>query len=263
MTAMFTRLAALALGWTLFSCQESPAPAEVEGSRLRLIRFSPDGPEGIGLRGDGPEREHVYYRKAGSEWVSAGVWEAEPYTSGPDVFGYSELMLLIRGSVTLVDAKGREETFGPGDAVLVPRGVAHHWKQEEVLRKYWVIFDEGAPDDWTDRTRAESFIRFEPRGPDGTLSGDGPEREHVYYEARGGTLSAGVWEADPSMSDELHAPGYSELMCILEGSVMIIDEAGREEQLTAGDVVLVPKGMRYRWKQPEYLRKYWVIFDAD
>ncbi len=259
---MSKRLAVLALVWVQLSCQEPP-PSPAEDSRPRLIRLSPGGPEGIGLRGEGLEREYVYYQKAGSEWVSAGVWEAEPYTSGPDVFGYSELMVFIRGSVTLVDANDRQETFRAGDAVLVPRGVAHSWRQDEVLRKYWVIFDEGPPDDWTDRTRAESFIRFEPHGPQGHLEGDGPEREHVYYESRGGKLSAGVWEADPSMSDELHEPRYSELMCILEGSVTIIDEAGQEEHVTAGDVVLVPKGMRYRWKQPEYLRKYWVIFDAD
>ena len=62
--------------------------------------------------------------------------------------------------MTLVDESGREETFEAGDAVFVPRGVTHFWKQPEVLRKYWVIFDEGAPDDWTDRTVADSFIRF-------------------------------------------------------------------------------------------------------
>jgi len=65
------------------------------------------------------------------------------------------------------------------------------------------------------------------------------------------------------MSDQFHEPDYTELMCILQGSVTIIDDAGNEELVQAGDVVLVPKGMRYQWKQGEYIRKYWVIFDAD
>ena len=93
--------------------------------------------------------------------------------------------------------------------------------------------------------------------------GDGRTREQTYYAARGEKLSAGVWEADPSSSDEFYEPDYTELMCLLEGSVRIVDEAGNEELVQAGDVVLVPKGMRYQWKQDEYVRKYWVIFDAD
>ena len=254
--------------------EESPSPEETApaaeaaeapeaSSSGKLVRLSPDGPPGVGLTGEGDEREHVYYQAEGSDWVSAGVWEAEPYESGPDTPGYSEFMFVLDGSVTLVDASGRQETFGPGDAMFVPRGVTHHWKQGEVLRKYWVIFDEGAADDWSDRTEASSFIRFEPHGPTGDLEGEGRTREHMYYAARGEKLSAGVWEADPSDSGELYTPDYTELMCILEGSVTIEDEAGHAELVEAGDVVLVPKGMSYRWRQSEYVRKYWVIFDAD
>jgi len=229
----------------------------------KLVRLLPGGPPDTGLAGEGSEREHVYYQVEGSDMVSAGVWEADPYESGPDTPGYSEFMYLIDGSVTLVDASGREETFEAGDAMFIPRGVTHHWKQSEVLRKYWVIFDEGSPDDASDRSSADSFVRFEPHGPSGKLEGEGRTREHMYYAARGEKLSAGVWEADPSSSEKFHSPDYTELMCLLEGSVTIVDEAGHEELVEAGDVVLVPKGMRYQWKQEEPVRKYWVIFDAS
>ncbi len=244
----------------------SPEPSAASEAPLKLIRFSPDGPAGVGLTGEGSEREHVYYTASGSDLVSAGVWEAQPYESGPDTPGYSEFMFVLDGSVMLVDGAGREDTFTKGDAMFIPRGVTHHWKQGEVLRKFWVIFDEGAPDDASDRTPADSFIRFEPHGPHGALEGEGRTREHSYYDARGEKLSAGVWEADPKApSDEMtfHTPDYAELMCLLEGSATIVDEAGNEELVRAGDVVLVPKGMSYHWKQEEYVRKYWVIFDAD
>ena len=244
---------------------EAPEEADVAApaASKTLIRLSPDGPEGVGLTGEGSEREHIYYQADGSDWVSAGVWEAQPYESGPDVPGYSEFMYFLDGSVTLVDASGREETFEAGDVAFVPRGVSHHWKQPEVLRKYWVIFDEGEADDWSDRTAGDTFLRFETKGPEGELTGEGRTREHTYYAARGEKLSAGVWEADPSTSEKFHEPDYTELMAILEGSVTIVDETGHEELVEAGDVVIVPKGMRYQWKQPEYVRKYWVIFDAD
>ena len=272
---MFMRLSLLVVVSMLLGCQpaESPAEASIEKTSAEtdvappktLIRLSPDGPKGVGLKSAGAEgeREYIYYSTPASEWVSAGVWEADPYESGPDIPGYSEFMYIIEGSVTLVDEHGREETFEAGDAMFIPRGVTHHWKQSEVIRKYWVIFDEGEPDDGADRTAADSFIRFEPHGPEGKLTGEGRTREHMYYAARGEKLSAGVWEADPSASDAFHEPDYTELMCILEGSVTIIDDAGNEELVRAGDVVLVPKGMRYQWKQDAYIRKYWVIFDAD
>lgn len=39
----------------------------------------------------------------------------------------------------------------------------------------------------------------------------------------------------------------------------IVDEAGNEELVQAGDVVHVQK----RGTQPEYMPAYWVSFDAD
>ncbi len=272
---MFMRLSLLIVVSIVLACQPAEPPAEAATEKASadtdvappktLIHLSPEGPEGVGLKSAGAEgeREYMYYRAPTSDWVSAGVWEADPYESGPDLPGYSEFMYIIEGSVTLVDAHGREETFEAGDAMFIPRGVTHYWKQSEVIRKYWAIFDEGEPDDWYDRTAAGSFIRFESHGPAGKLTGEGRTREHMYYAARSEKLSAGVWEADPSTSDRFHAPEYTELMCILEGSVRIIDDAGNKELVKAGDVVLVPKGMRYQWKQDEYIRKYWVIFDAD
>ena len=232
----------------------------------RLVRFEPDGPAGIGLVGEGGEREHIYYESETGGLVSAGVWEADPYESGPDTLQYSEFMYFLDGEVTLVDESGREETFRAGDAAVVPRGVAHYWKQPTTLRKFWVVFDEGDPADPSDRTPVDTFLRFEPHGPSGSLPGEGRTREHAYYEARGDALSAGVWEADPrepGTEPKRFQPDYTELMCLLEGSVTIVDDAGREERIEAGDVVLVPKGMGYRWIQDEYVRKYWVIFDAD
>ena len=109
-----------------------------------------------------------------------------------------------------------------------------------------------------------SIIRFSPTGPPGAgLTGDEKSREHVYYtSAEDGQVQAGVWEAPPSTSGP-HKPGYSEFMFLLEGSVTLVDEDGREETFRAGDAVLVPRGAEYTWKQTETLRKYWVIFDRS
>ena len=105
------RLSLLVVVSMLLGCQpaESPAEASIEKTSAEtdvappktLIRLSPDGPKGVGLKSAGAEgeREYIYYSTPTSEWVSAGVWEADPYESGPDIPGYSEFMYIIEGSL--------------------------------------------------------------------------------------------------------------------------------------------------------------------
>jgi uncharacterized cupin superfamily protein len=223
-----------------------------------VIRFSPGGPAGVGLKGDEKSREHVYYTSAQDDQVQAGVWEAAPYTSGPHKAEYSEFMYLLEGSVTLVDKSGREETFRAGDAVLVPRGTEFTWKQTEKVRKYWVIFDRTGEAAKT----APTFVRVESDGPAGKgLVGEGRTKYHTYYETPDEKQSVGVWETKPHQG-ELHETKYAELMVFLKGNVSLVDEQGREEKFQAGDVALVPKGIQYQWKG-ETVRKFWVIFDPS
>ena len=92
------------------------AAAETADAPMSILRFSPSGPEEVGMKGDEKSREHVYYTSAQDDQVQAGVWEAAPYTTGPHKTQkrkYSEFMYLLEGSVTLVDAGGREETSVP------------------------------------------------------------------------------------------------------------------------------------------------------
>jgi len=223
-----------------------------------ILRLSPTGPAGVGMTGDEKSKEHVYYTSAEDDQVQAGVWEAPPYTSGPHEAGYSEFMYLLEGSVTLVDKDGREETFRAGDAILVPRGTEYTWKQTETVRKYWVIFDRKgeAP------SIRPTFLRIEPDGPAGQgLAGEGRTRYHTYYETADEKQSVGVWETKPHTSADFHRTKYAELM-VLKGSVSLIGKDGREQKFEAGEVVLVPKGIEYKWKG-DTVRKYWVIFDPS
>jgi uncharacterized cupin superfamily protein len=224
-----------------------------------IVRFSPTGPPGVGMTGDEKSREHVYYTSAQDSGVQAGVWEAPPSTSGPHKAKYSEFMVLLEGSVTLVDADGREETFRAGDAILVPRGTEYTWKQTEKLRKYWVIFDRSEEAPATKTT----FVRIEPDGPAGKgLVGEGRTKYHTYYETPDKKQSVGVWETEPHAASDFHETQYAELMVFLAGTVSLTEKNGREQAFAAGDVALVPKGIEYKWKS-DTVRKYWVIFDPS
>jgi uncharacterized cupin superfamily protein len=189
--------------------------------------------------------------------ISAGVWQAKPYTEGPTIPDYSEFMLYLDGSVTLIDSQGRQDTFTAGEAALVPRGVPYTWKQTEPIRKYWVIFDVTD----TQEARPKSYIRFDPSVE---LKGEGRTKEHMYYAANDEKISAGVWEAQPQASppEDFYTPNYTEFMYILEGSVTLEDKEGREDTFKTGDALIVPRGVPIKWKQPQYVKKYWVIYDV-
>ena len=46
-----------------------------------------------------------------------------------------------------------------------------------------------------------------------------------------------------------------ETIYVLEGSVVVQDEAGTRRRLSAGDAFLFPAGSRFHWTVPQYIRK--------
>jgi uncharacterized cupin superfamily protein len=221
-----------------------------------IVRFAPGGPAGVGLEANGRTANHTYLKTVGNE--RAGVWRAEPATTGPHTPKYSEFMYLLEGSVTLIDGDGRKETFKAGDAVLVPRGTTYTWQQTEPLRKYYAIFDL-EPAGAAPAAKA-TFVRIEANGPAGQgLRGEGRTQSHRYYAGEGRS-SVGVWETAPHTGADFHTTRYAELMVFLSGSGSLLTPDGGAQAFTAGDVLLVPRGASYKW-QSDRVRKFWVIFD--
>ena len=108
-----------------------------------FFRLETDGPAGRGLSGKGRTKEYEYY--TAPEGSSAGVWETPPFTA-PNfhLTKYAELMVFVKGNVTLTTPDGQTERFKAGDVALVPKGIEYKWSSDTV-RKLWVIFDNEAP----------------------------------------------------------------------------------------------------------------------
>ncbi|HEY2036107.1 MAG TPA: cupin domain-containing protein [Steroidobacteraceae bacterium] len=49
--------------------------------------------------------------------------------------------------------------------------------------------------------------------------------------------------------------GSDEVIYVIEGSVVVQDQAGMQRQLDAGDTFLFPAGSRFHWTVPRYIRK--------
>jgi len=70
--------------------------------------------------------------------VAAGVWECPPCKVEIPSYPVNEMMTIISGAVTITNADGVEEVFGPGEVVFVSKGAKMTWHITERLRKYYM-----------------------------------------------------------------------------------------------------------------------------
>ena len=127
--------------WAIFDREAAGTPAP-QGTPT-FFRLDKDGPAGKGLVGTGRTKEHEYY--TGPDGSSVGVWETQPYTAQTfHMTKYAELMVFLKGSVTLTTPDGQKEQFTAGDVALVPKGIEYKWSSD-ATRKFWVIFDNDPP----------------------------------------------------------------------------------------------------------------------
>lgn len=97
------------------SAPEVPAPAEWEN--LEVERASPN--------------------------VRAGTWKCGPYTDEMVDYPYDEFMHIVSGEIELIYPDGTSDTFGPGQAFLLPQGFTGTWKQPGTVVKHFVMIERG------------------------------------------------------------------------------------------------------------------------
>jgi uncharacterized cupin superfamily protein len=68
-----------------------------------------------------------------------GLWQCEAYARKQVEPGYSELMFILEGSVTLQAEQGESHHVRAGETVIVPRGATNAWVSEETVRKVFCI----------------------------------------------------------------------------------------------------------------------------
>lgn len=95
----------------------------------------------------------------------------------------------------------------------------------------------------------------------GLESGTPVQNGHFYVNDEANGLTAGVWDCT-AMTSVMAPYPVNEFMILLEGEVTMVEADGRETRVRAGESFIIPKGLVCQWKQPGYVKKFFVIFDA-
>ena len=84
------------------------------------------------------ELENLIIDRA-SEEVRVGTWKCEPYTDDIVDYEYDEFMYIVAGTVELIYPDGTMDTFGPGQAFLLPKGFSGTWRQPDTVIKFMTM----------------------------------------------------------------------------------------------------------------------------
>lgn len=216
------------------------------------------------IAGTGQQYGHLWLDDPDSG-LMVGVWACSPMTGRMGPWSTNEVMILLEGSVAIDHADGSTLDVTAGEAFFIPKGTVCTWRQAGDLKKFFVIHsDDIAPTNGS-ALRARKIDPDAPLtptdGPDAALLRSPPPicREALAFTYLTGQLAAGVWSSTPYRR-AAHAFARHEMMHILDGTVTLSDDAGREETFVKGDTCFVPKGAMVGWNSTTPVRKLFCSF---
>ena len=106
-----------------------------------------------------------------------------------------------------------------------------------------------------ERLGGNNLGEFEPYEPE---FGDLLARGHEYFYSEDGNFGIGVWESKPGKMTMTDLE-YDELMYVLDGSIVLIDEDGASQTYGPGEGLVLAQGYTGTLVVPEGgVRKIWV-----
>ena len=227
--------------------------------------WDPLPPESL-ISGKPVQTGNEYFETFGGK-VTSGIWDCSTFESVIEPYPVNEFMLLLEGSVSLVDQNGNEQSFSAGDAFYIPQGLQCGWRQSGYVKKFYVIFEHQEENE----SIAMSAVGQLKISHDTSLKkmeglncadfiGAIPEMSiNVLYEDTTGQFDIGVWEST-AMTRVPGKIGRSELMYILQGEGEIVNADGVRFGFKSGDTFMVPIGMGYQWHSEGYVKKIFCSF---
>jgi uncharacterized cupin superfamily protein len=246
-----------------------------------IILLQPNGPNGKLEHREPPSPDLVESGERlvqnGYRWLNdtehgmfMGAWDSTPAIMKSRPFPHHEFMLVLDGSVTIVEPGGHERVFHSGDCFVFPQGSIRQWKQTEYFRKYAVGLRDAS---WQQPADPNS-LRYVPIELDASLERvpalskeavESPlpiQHQRKWFADPTGQMNVRVWDSTASQSkpEITHA---HEWIHVLEGSVTLTETAGAEHHFKRGDTFIVKLGTIYSWKCPGYFRAIHCTLQPD
>jgi uncharacterized cupin superfamily protein len=213
--------------------------------------------------GDPIQHGHEYFSTAEGR-ITSGVWDCTAHQLKPGPYEADEFMIVLEGSILIVDNAGNTETFVAGESFIIPKGLNCSWKQTEYTRKFYVIHDDASTRSSenlsTIRADLSQVLPAVTAHDESLYMSDIPEMGLLsLFRDPSGQFEVGIWDCSP-MKRVPATIARSELMHILEGSGSITNADGVVFNFSAGDTFMVPIGMGYQWQNDEYVKKLFCSY---
>ena len=171
-----------------------------------------------------------------------------------------EFLIVAEGGVRFEHA-GKATQLGEGQSIVLPRGVDFTW---ECATASSLSFVRHA----SDAAGAAGLVRIDESAPLAPSSPPLPEllltptpacRSHVDFRSADGLFTCGTWDSTAYRRRPMLFR-HCELMCLLEGTVTLEDDAGARATFTRGDVVVVETGAVCSWDHQGHVKKVYAVF---
>jgi uncharacterized cupin superfamily protein len=97
--------------------------------------------------------------------------------------------------------------------------------------------------------------------PDRLIAGDPRQGSFNLFSDPGQQFHVGLWESEPATWKVSYSE--HEFCTILEGRLLMRDEAGGEITVAAGESFVISAGFTGTWQVLEKVRKIYVIYEPD
>ena len=244
---------------------------------LRLIRFEPNGPDGLKPMDLSPyefhtrpdaQNLHVYFEDE-ELGLSVGVWDTTPMQEPFGPYPGDEFIFVLDGHFDMmdtVDGSGINVPCRAGQSVIFRNGVPVSWKQHDYLKKFYITYLDPKAKTPTGLSAEGGIQTLEPQFTltDADLLPDTTEkqRDKVFFTNDHGNFQVGCWDAEAFASDVEPFP-YHEFCQILEGEAVLTDATGAAHVFKPGDCFFIPKGTPVGWSVPTYVKKYYAALDPS
>jgi len=193
------------------------------------------------------QHTHSYYEDE-ELGLYIGVWDTTDMIETAAPYSCDEFMSIIEGAVEIKNNKtGMIETVMAGESFVIPQGYDCQWHQHGYLRKYYVIFE---PQNAAEKPVTESVVYFKEQNNVPWQETSDGHRKKTLYQNHNKTFTSGIWQSDGFNTGVITFP-YNEFITIKQGCLTCTDEQGIEHEVSAGEALFVPQGVRCSWQAQE------------